>query len=64
MEKLLEAYKKLKDAVDQIELDVIKFTEKKNNAAGSRVRKQMQDIKKSAQEVRTLVQDLKKQPEA
>jgi hypothetical protein len=52
-------YEKLKQLVLGIEDDFIKFYEKENNAAGTRVRKSMQDLKVLAQEIRTHVQDIK-----
>jgi hypothetical protein len=52
-------YEKLKQLVLGIEDDFIKFYEKENNAAGTRVRKGMQDLKVLAQDIRTDVQDIK-----
>ncbi|MFM2428306.1 MAG: hypothetical protein RL012_190 [Bacteroidota bacterium] len=52
-------YEKLKQLVLGIEDDFSKFYEKENNAAGTRVRKGMQDLKVLAQEIRTHVQDIK-----
>ena len=48
-------FETIKQLVTDCEGDVVKFFEG-NNAAGSRVRKAMQDIKKLAQEVRKEVQ--------
>ncbi len=55
----MELYQKLKDLVATMEEDFRKFYEKGNNAAGTRVRKSMQDLKKMAQEIRQNVQDRK-----
>ena len=55
----MELYHKLKELVNQMEDDFRKFYEKGNNAAGTRVRKSMQDLKKMAQEIRSNVQDQK-----
>jgi hypothetical protein len=52
-------YEKLKQLVLGIEDDFIHFYEKENNAAGTRVRKGMQDLKVLAQDIRTDVQDIK-----
>lgn len=52
-------YEKLKQLVLGLEDDFIKFYEKENSAAGTRVRKGMQDLKVLAQEIRTDVQDIK-----
>ena len=49
----------LKGFVDSLEEDFGKFYEKSNKAAGTRVRKAMQDLKKMAQDIRTDVQDKK-----
>ena len=47
----MEAYERLKEAVLEAEADVVKV-ERGNKAAGTRVRKDMQNVKKIAQEVR------------
>jgi len=52
-------YEKLKQLVLDTEDDFVKFYEKENNAAGTRIRKCMQDLKVLAQEIRTHVQDIK-----
>lgn len=52
-------YKQLKQLVLGLEEDFGKFYEKGNSAAGTRVRKGMQDLKVLAQEIRTDVQNLK-----
>ncbi|MEQ9103953.1 MAG: histone H1 [Rhodothermales bacterium] len=49
----------LKSFVDGLEDDFSKFYDKGNKAAGTRVRKAMQDIKKMAQDIRVEVQDKK-----
>ena len=49
----------LKGLVDDLEEDFTKFYEKGNNAAGTRVRKVMQDLKKLAQDIRIEVQKIK-----
>ncbi len=53
-------FQELKDLVDSFEQDFSKFYDKKNKAAGVRVRKHMQGLRQFAQEVRGEVQDLKK----
>ncbi|HZF99654.1 MAG TPA: hypothetical protein VEY71_01565 [Chitinophagales bacterium] len=52
-------YQKLQQLVASLEEDFRKFYEKENNAAGTRVRKGMQDLKALAQEIRSNVQDKK-----
>jgi len=48
----MEEYEALKQLVADIEEDVIKAMKNNNKAAGTRVRKVMQQIKKAAQDVR------------
>ena len=50
---------KLKDLVMSLEADFEKFYDKNNAAAGTRVRKGMQDLKNMAQDIRKEVQDKK-----
>ncbi|RAU83347.1 histone H1 [Pontibacter arcticus] len=52
-------FSKLKDLVMSLESDFEKFYDKNNAAAGTRVRKGMQDLKNMAQEIRKEVQDAK-----
>jgi len=54
----MQAYEDLKTLVVEIEADVNK-AEGGNKAAGTRVRKQMQDVKKAAQAVRNTVLELR-----
>jgi len=56
----MKEYEKIKQLVAAIEEDVLKFSEKGNAAAGTRVRKGLQDIKRACQEMRDAVQALKK----
>ncbi len=49
----------LKDAVDALEEDFTKFYDKGNKAAGTRIRKGMQDLKARAQAIRLDVQEKK-----
>jgi hypothetical protein len=50
----MEEFEKLKQLIAEIEEDIRK-AEGGNKAAGTRVRKQMQDIKNAAQDVRVKV---------
>lgn len=52
-------FSKIKDLVLSLEGDFEKFYEKGNSAAGTRVRKGMQDLKNMAQDIRKEVQDMK-----
>jgi flagellar biosynthesis/type III secretory pathway protein FliH len=49
----------LKSFVDGLEDDFAKFYDKGNKAAGTRVRKAMQDLKGMAQDIRVEVQSMK-----
>ena len=55
----MEKFQKLKELVASIEADAEKFYTKENGAAGTRVRKGMQDLKVLAQEIRTEVTEKK-----
>jgi hypothetical protein len=52
-------FNKLRDLVMSLESDFEKFYDKNNAAAGTRVRKGMQDLKNMAQDIRKEVQDMK-----
>lgn len=55
----MKRFEQLKSMVESLEADFDKFYDKGNNAAGTRVRKGMQDMKNLAQEIRLEVQDIK-----
>ncbi|MCH6234297.1 histone H1 [Cognataquiflexum rubidum] len=55
----MSRFSELKDLVLGLEGDFEKFYDKGNQAAGTRVRKGMQDLKNLAQEIRTEVQEKK-----
>lgn len=50
---------KMKEALDEAFTDAQKFYNKNNNAAGTRLRKKMQEIKALAQGVRNSVIDVR-----
>ena len=52
-------FSQLKDLVMSLEADFEKFYDKGNSAAGTRVRKGMQELKNMAQTIRTEVQNKK-----
>ena len=54
----MQSYEELKTLVAEIEADVNK-AEGGNKAAGTRVRKQMQQIKKAAQAVRSAILEIR-----
>ena len=55
----MKRFNQLKELVDALEGDFEKFYDKGNNAAGTRVRKGMQEMKNMAQEIRIEVQSQK-----
>lgn len=55
----MSRFSDLKNLVDSLEADFEKFYDKGNNAAGTRVRKGMQELKNVAQEIRIEVQNKK-----
>lgn len=57
-DKIMQEYEALKALVTEIENDVSK-AQGGNKAAGTRVRKQMQDIKKAAQNVRNAILEIR-----
>jgi len=52
-------FDEIRDKVMQLEADFEKFYDKSNQAAGTRVRKGMQELKNLAQEIRVEVQGIK-----
>lgn len=55
----MSRFTQLQDLVNSLEGDFEKFYDKDNNAAGTRVRKGMQEMKNLAQEIRLEVQSKK-----
>lgn len=55
----MSRFSQVKDLVMGLEADFEKFYEKGNQAAGTRVRKGMQELKNLAQDIRKEVQDKK-----
>jgi len=55
----MKKFEELKTFIASLEEDMDKFYNKQNGAAGTRVRKAMQDLKALAQEIRIEVQELK-----
>ena len=56
----MSKFSELKNFVDELEKDFQQFYEKGNKAAGTRIRKAMQDLKKHAQDIRVEIQGMKK----
>lgn len=55
----MKRFDELRDLVMSLEGDFEKFYDKENQAAGTRVRKGMQELKNLAQEIRVEVQETK-----
>jgi hypothetical protein len=55
----MKKYEELKALIASLEPDIEKFYSKQNSAAGTRVRKGMQDLKNLAQEIRVEIQEMK-----
>ena len=55
----MKRFEQVRDLVMGLEGDFEKFYDKENQAAGTRVRKGMQELKNLAQEIRIEVQDMK-----
>ena len=55
----IEKYNELKSLIEGLDSDADKFFNKGNNAAGTRVRKGLQDVKNLAQTIRLEIQDAK-----
>lgn len=49
----------VKNLMTDLEEDLVKFYDKGNKAAGTRARKQLQDLKKLAQDIRVEIQNMK-----
>lgn len=55
----MSRFTELRDLVLSFEKDFIKFYDKGNKSAGTRVRKQMNELKRKAQEIRKEIQEIK-----
>ncbi|MFN0047495.1 MAG: histone H1 [Cytophagales bacterium] len=55
----MKRFEEIKNLILSLEGDFEKFYDKANQAAGTRVRKGMQDMKTLAQDIRTEVQNMK-----
>lgn len=49
----------VRSLMSELEVELDKFYDKGNKAAGTRARKQLQDLKKLSQEIRLEIQDIK-----
>lgn len=59
----MKRFEQIRDLIMSLEGDFEKFYEKNNQAAGTRVRKGMQDLKNLSQEIRVEVQNMKNEKE-
>lgn len=59
----MKRFDQIRDLVMSLESDFQKFYDKENQAAGTRVRKGMQELKNLAQEIRIEVQEKKNEAE-
>ena len=55
----MSRFTELQELLNSFEKDFIKFYEKGNKSAGTRVRKDMNDLKRKAQEIRKEIQEIK-----
>lgn len=55
----MKRFEEIRDLILSLEGDFAKFYDKQNQAAGTRVRKGMQELKNIAQDIRKEVQDMK-----
>jgi|YNPMSStandDraft_2_1061718.scaffolds.fasta_scaffold00353_7 Sec-independent protein translocase protein TatA len=55
----MNRFAQIKEIIDRVEEDFGKFYEKNNKAAGTRIRKAMQELKNLATEIRKEVQNMK-----
>ena len=55
----MSRFTEVRDLLNSYEKDFIKFYEKGNKSAGTRVRKEMNELKKKAQDIRKEIQEIK-----
>jgi hypothetical protein len=55
----MEKFKKLQEILDGMKTDMEKFYEKTQNAAGTRLRKDLNNLRKLAAEIRKDIQELR-----
>jgi hypothetical protein len=55
----MKKFEEIKSLVASMEVDIMKFYNSGNSAAGTRVRKSLQDLKNLAQELRLDIQEKK-----
>ena len=55
----MQTFEAIKSLVETVETDMVKFSEKGNMSAGTRVRQSLQELKKLAQQLRLDIQEEK-----
>ncbi|MCU0372604.1 MAG: histone H1 [Ignavibacteria bacterium] len=55
----MEKFTKLQEILDGMKVDIEKFYEKQQNAAGTRLRKELNNLRKMAAEIRKDIQDVR-----
>lgn len=55
----MERFEQVKNLVAELEADFVKFYDKNNKAAGTRVRVGLQNLKNLSQEIRKEIQEMK-----
>lgn len=55
----MSRFSELRELLTGFEKDFIKFYDKGNKSAGTRVRKEMNELKRKAQEIRKEIQEIK-----
>ncbi len=59
----MSRFQEIVTLVQSFEKDFVKFYDKGNKSAGTRVRKAMNELKRKAQEIRIEVQEIKAKPD-
>ncbi len=55
----MEKFTKLQETLDGMKVDIEKFYEKNQNAAGTRLRKELNNLRKMAADIRKEIQDIR-----
>ncbi|MFA7362195.1 MAG: histone H1 [Candidatus Kapaibacterium sp.] len=55
----MEKFTKLQETLDGMKVDLEKFYEKNQNAAGTRLRKELNNLRKMAADIRKEIQDIR-----
>lgn len=55
----MEKFAKLQEIIDGMKVDIEKFYQKEQNAAGTRLRKELNNLRRLAAEIRKEIQDIR-----